>query len=170
MDGNEPIAQDVETVTRSLPSEGKNELRLWLRMLACANMIEGDIRGRLRAHFKVTLPRFDVMAQLQREPDGLRLSDLSRRMMVTNGNVTGLIDRLQSEGLVDRTTSEEDRRVTFVRLTKAGQSAFAEMAAEHEQWMVDMFAGLSNADIKKLMALLAKTKASVQSSMDQDQE
>jgi len=162
--------QDAETLTTHMPKGGKSELRFWLRMLACTNMIEGEIRSRLREQFSVTLPRFDLMSQLEREPDGLRLSDLSRRMMVTNGNVTGLIDRLERENLVDRRVSEEDRRVTFVALSAAGRAQFAEMAREHEVWVADMFADLSADQMDGLMELLAATKASVQRSMAGNEE
>ena len=122
------------------------------------------MRGRLRERFDVTLPRFDLMAQLDKVPDGMTLSDLSKRMMVSNGNVTGLVERLVVSGHLDRRTSETDRRVQFIRLTKLGRADFRKMAAEHERWIADVFADLTPKDIRELMRLLAKTKGSAQRS------
>ena len=97
------------------------------------------MRGRLRERFDVTLPRFDLMAQLDKVPDGMTLSDVSKRMMVSNGNVTGLVERLVESGHLDRRTSDTDRRVQVIRLTKAGRAEFRKMAAEHETWIADIF-------------------------------
>ncbi len=139
----------------------KDELRLWLRLLTCTTMIETLIRGRLRERFGVTLPRFDLMAQLARSAEGLTLGELSRRLMVTNGNVTGLVERLVADGLVARMAGETDRRTVTVRLTEAGRGAFATMAAEHEGWVADAFAGLAGEDVAPLMQLLGRVKESV---------
>jgi DNA-binding MarR family transcriptional regulator len=122
------------------------------------------VRGRLRERFNVTLPRFDLMAQLDKVPDGMTLSDLSKRMMVSNGNVTGLVERLVVSGHLDRRTSESDRRVQFIRLTRLGRADFRKMAAEHERWIADLFADLTPKDVRELMRLLAKTKGSAQRS------
>ena len=118
----------------------------------------------MRERFDVTLPRFDLMAQLDKVPDGMTLSDVSKRMMVSNGNVTGLVERLVESGHLDRRTSEADRRVQVIRLTKAGRAEFRKMAAEHELWIADIFADLAPKDVRELMRLLAKTKASAQRS------
>lgn len=155
------IALDAETRALERPRDHTRELRLWLRLLTCTNMIESEIRRRLRERFDVTLPRFDLMAQLDKAPDGLSLGEISRRMMVSNGNVTGLVERLAEDGLVERRASDTDRRSTFVRLTDAGHAAFAEMAAEHAEWIGDLFTDLSPADIEGLLEHLAQTKASV---------
>lgn len=145
------------------PVPPKAELRLWLRLLTCASMIEGEIRRRLRTRFDTTLPRFDVLAQLDKAPDGLTLGELSRRMMVSNGNVTGLVERLAGDGLVERRPSPRDGRATNVRLTPRGRAAFAGMADAHAGWIVEMLEGLSPPERDGLMALLAKTKRSVHS-------
>src|ERR1700752_2454423 len=159
---------DSETKAVELPDDHGNELRLWLRLLTCTNLIEGEVRGRLRERFDVTLPRFDLMAQLDRAPDGMTLSDISKRMMVSNGNVTGLVERLVESGHVDRRTSDSDRRVQVIRLTKAGRVEVRKMAAaEHELWIADIFSDLSPKDIRELMRLLAKTKASARKSAQQ---
>ena len=139
--------------------EHPEALRLWLRMLTCTQLIEREIRGNLRAQFDTTLPRFDLMAQLERSPKGLRMNELSRRMMVTGGNVTGITDQLVSEGLVERVDEPGDRRVYRVCLTAKGHALFAEMAEQHEHWIVDAFAGLSAKDIQALHRLLGKVKA-----------
>jgi len=155
---------DSETQAVDLPEDHADELRLWLRLLTCTTLIEGEVRSRLRARFDVTLPRFDLMAQLDKAPDGMTLSDVSKRMMVSNGNVTGLVERLVVSGHLDRRTSLTDRRVQMIRLTKLGRAEFRKMAAEHESWIADMFAELSPKDVRELMRLLAKTKGSAQRS------
>jgi DNA-binding MarR family transcriptional regulator len=154
------IPLDAETKVAERPDDHKAELRLWLRMLTCTTLIEGEVRRRLREHFDVTLPRFDLLAQLDRTPDGMTLGELSRRMMVTNGNITGLVARLEEQGLVRRRTSPHDRRSQFVSLTAAGRRTFRTIASTHADWIAEMFAGLSDAELEPLMRLLAKTKAS----------
>jgi DNA-binding MarR family transcriptional regulator len=139
-------------------SEHPQELRLWLRLLACTQIVEKQVRTQLRARFDTTLPRFDLMAQLERAPEGLKMKELSRRMMVTGGNITGITDQLAAEGLVDRVDVEGDRRAYRVRLTTKGRRVFNEMAHQHEQWIVDAFAGLSEKDIATLYKLLGKVK------------
>ena len=111
-------------------------LRLWLRLLTCTQLIEQQVRSRLREQFETTLPRFDLMAQLERAPDGLKMNELSRRMMVTGGNVTGITDQLEAEGMVQRVPLEGDRRALLIRLTPAGKKTFADMASVHEGWIV----------------------------------
>jgi len=155
---------DSETKAVELPDDHGNELRLWLRLLTCTTLIESEVRARLRARFNVTLPRFDLMAQLDKAPEGMTLSDVSKRMMVSNGNVTGLVERLVESGRLDRRTSDTDRRAQVIRLTKAGRAEFRKMAAEHETWIADMFSDLTPKNVRELMSLLAKTKASVRKS------
>jgi DNA-binding MarR family transcriptional regulator len=133
---------DSETKAGETPEDHGDELRLWLRLLTCTTLIEGEVRSRLRERFDVTLPRFDLMAQLDKAPDGMTLSDVSKRMMVSNGNVTGLVERLCESGHLDRRTSDQDRRVQVIRLTS------------------DMFSDLGEKDVRDLMRLLAKTKLS----------
>jgi DNA-binding MarR family transcriptional regulator len=164
MDENAAIPLDAETKVAERPADHEAELRLWLRLLTCTTLVEGEIRRRLRAQFGVTLPRFDLMAQLDKNPAGMTLGELSGRMMVSNGNVTGLVERLVESGHLDRRTSEADRRVQVIRLTKAGRAEFRKMAAEHELWIADIFGDLTPKDVRELMRLLAKTKASAQKS------
>jgi DNA-binding MarR family transcriptional regulator len=125
-------------------------LKLWLRLLACTTQIEDEIRRRLRARFDISLPRFDYMAQLHRRPEGLMMKALSRCLMVTGGNVTGLTDELEREGLVQREASPTDRRSWIVRLTPAGRTAFEAMAQEHELWILELFAGLDARAVQQL--------------------
>jgi DNA-binding MarR family transcriptional regulator len=155
---------DAETKVHETPGAHKDELRLWLRLLTCTTLIEGEVRRRLRERFDVTLPRFDLMAQLDRAEDGMTLGELSRRMMVTNGNVTGLAERLVAEGLVARKQSASDRRSHSVRLTDKGRRQFRKMAEEHESWIADLFAGLSQKDVESLLTLLGKAKSSTRKS------
>ena len=145
----------------ALLSDDKLELKLWLRLLTCSNLIEGEVRARLRESFATTLPRFDLLAQLDRAPDGLTMGELSSRLMVSNGNVTGLTDALEREGLVARAPQPEDRRSLRLRLTEAGKHAFDAMTPVHEQWIDQMMAGLTRAEMAHLLELLGKLKLSL---------
>ena len=149
--------EPLDLATR-LTRDHHQSLKLWLRMLSCTVRIETEIRSRLRTTFDITLPRFDLMAQLERHPDGLRMGELSRRMMVTGGNVTGITDQLEQEGLVARVPDPSDRRAYSVRLTEVGRAAFAEMAAVHEGWIASLLGDLSAADKAQMIALLDKMK------------
>jgi DNA-binding MarR family transcriptional regulator len=160
MDENAGVPLDAETKVAERPADHEAELRLWLRLLTCTTLIEGEVRRRLREHFGVTLPRFDLMAQLDKTPGGMTLGELSGRMMVSNGNVTGLVERLAAQGLLDRRPSPNDRRAQLVSLTAEGRRVFRAMARTHENWIADMFADLAPGDVETLMRLLAKTKAS----------
>jgi DNA-binding MarR family transcriptional regulator len=126
-----------------LTADHHDSLRLWLRLLTCSNLIENQVRKALAMQFKTTLPRFDLMAQLERAPQGLQMGELSRRMLVTGGNVTGIVDQLERAGLIARTADPDDRRAYRVKLTKEGRRAFAKMAVEHESWIVKLFDGIS---------------------------
>ena len=139
-------------------SEHPEALRLWLRLLTCTQIVEKEVRSRLRERFDTTLPRFDLMAQLERAPDGLKMNELSRRMMVTGGNVTGITDQLVTEGLVERIDVEGDRRAYRVRLTAKGRKQFNDMARQHESWIVEAFAGLNERETATLYRLLGKVK------------
>ena len=145
----------------------KDALRLWLRLLTLTNMVEGRVRRRLRESYGITLPRFDVMAALYAAPEGLSMGEISRRCMVSNGNVTGIVERLEQEGVVTRRPRPEDRRRHLVRLTDEGRKAFAGMAADHERWIAGMLSGLSEAETGQLYDLLGKGKRSV---LDSDEE
>lgn len=158
---NLPHPLDSETKALEAPHGHKNELRLWLRLLTCTTMVETEIRRRLREQFDVTLPRFDLMAQLERAPKGMTLGEISKRMMVSNGNVTGLVERLVESGHLQRTPLPTDRRVQVVTLTKAGRKAFGALAEAHEAWIAELFEGLKPTDLDKLLSLLAKVKQSV---------
>ncbi|HVE53969.1 MAG TPA: MarR family transcriptional regulator [Ramlibacter sp.] len=139
-------------------SEHPEALRLWLRMLTCTQLVEKQVRTLLRERFDTTLPRFDLMAQLERAPDGLKMNELSRRMMVTGGNVTGITDQLVAESLVERIDVEGDRRAYRVRLTPKGRKQFNDMARQHEDWIVEAFSALSERDMAALHKLLGKVK------------
>jgi DNA-binding MarR family transcriptional regulator len=129
-------------------------LKLWLRLLACTTHVEAEIRQRLRREFGISLARFDLLAQLERSPDGLKMGELSRRMMVSGGNVTGLTDELTKEGLVERRDDPADRRAYTVHLTPAGRSAFARMAVAHEQWVIGLLGGLAPGELAQAYGLL----------------
>ena len=148
----------------SLGSEhSKNSIRLWLRLLSCSSEIEKLLRNRMREELSTTLPRFDVMAALERNPDGLTMGELSSLLMVSNGNVTAVVDRLEKDALIERVASQRDRRVYHVSLTDRGRARFAAMAVRHEDWLDDLFFGLDNTEIDQLMGLLARLRASVES-------
>ncbi len=139
-------------------------LRLWLRLLTCSNLVEARVRGRLRGTFDCTLPRFDLVAQLDRHPQGLRMGELSKRLMVTGGNITGVTDQLEAEGWVERAGVDDDRRAWRVRLTPRGKKAFRQMAQVHEGWIAELFDGWSARDQEQLLRLLGKLKTSINAS------
>jgi len=134
--------------------EDHQSIRVWLRLLSCSTEIEAEIRRRLRSQFHMSLARFDYLAQLHRHPQGLSMRMLSRYLMVTGGNVTGLTDDLEKEGLVSREISAEDRRSYFVRLTPRGRKKFEQVASIHEDWVVEFFAGLKAGERDQLNHLL----------------
>ena len=150
-----PAVTDVES---RVLDDHHQALKLWLRMLACTTRVENVIRQRLRSEFGTTLPRFDLMAQLEREPHGLSMGELSARLMVTGGNVTGIVDQLEAEGLVLRAEHPTDRRAFQVRLTAAGRRQFRRMAAVHEAWIVELFDGWTAAQKTQVHGLLATLK------------
>ncbi len=160
MDERTAIPLDAETKVAERPDDHKTELRLWLRLLTCTTLIENEVRRRLRDQFDITLPRFDLLAQLDRTPNGMTLGELSQRMMVSNGNITGLVDRLAGQGLIRRKPLPTDRRVQIVSLTAEGRRFFRTMARENANWIGEIFADLEPGDIAVLMPALAKTKAS----------
>jgi DNA-binding MarR family transcriptional regulator len=165
MDDRTMIPLDAETKVAERPDDHKTELRLWLRLLTCTTLIENGVRRRLRDQFDITLPRFDLLAQLDRAPGGMTLGELSQRMMVSNGNITGLVDRLVAQRLIVRRPSPTDRRVQIVSLTSEGRRFFRAMARENADWIGQIFADLSPGDISTLMSALAKTKASARKAL-----
>ena len=150
----EPVLDLASRLTR----DHHQSLKLWLRMLSCTVKIETEIRTRLRATFGITLPRFDLMAQLERYPQGLRMGELSKRMMVTGGNITGITDQLEREQLVVRVPDPKDGRAYSVKLTAEGRRAFAEMAVVHEGWIAELLQDMSGADKGRLIDLLSQMK------------
>ncbi|GAB5376353.1 MAG: MarR family transcriptional regulator [Acuticoccus sp.] len=151
----DPAAPDADTDTDT------EALRLWLRLFATANLVEAELSRRLRAEFTMTLPRFDLMAQLDKAGEAVTLGELSRRLMVTNGNVTGLVDRLVDDGLVERRVRRADRRSATVRLTEAGETLFRDMAKAHRGWVAELFAGVDAPSQARLSALLREARESV---------
>ncbi len=134
----------------------KNRLRLWLRLLKTTNLIEDELRRRLRNEFDSTLPRFDVMSALDRNPDGLKMSEISRLLQVSNGNVTGIVDRLVDDGFAQRRTVPNDRRASRVHLTPKGQQEFSTYANAHKDWVNDLLGRMDDAEVTTLFALLDK--------------
>lgn len=159
MDEGAP-ATTLDPETR-IAHDDHDALRLWLRLLTCTMLVERHIKARLRERFGMSLPRFDLMAQLERAPEGLKMSELSRRLMVSGGNVTSLVDQLVREGMVERRDVPGDRRASAVRLTAQGRSSFLAMAREHEGWIVEFTQGLPVADRDRLYQLLGRFKRSL---------
>jgi DNA-binding MarR family transcriptional regulator len=156
---------DRETAADHGPADHKAELKLWLRLLTCTTLIENGVRKRLRDTFDVTLPRFDLMAQLDKAPAGMTLGELSRRMMVSNGNITAIVEALVAQGLLDRNPAPHDRRAQMVALTAEGRKTFRAMASAHEGWIAEVFEGLSADETGQLMTLLACTKTSARKAL-----
>lgn len=153
-----------------LTDDHHQSLKLWLRMLSCTVKIENEIRSRLRAQFGITLPRFDLMAQLERHPEGLRMGELSKRMMVTGGNVTGITDQLEKESLVVRVPDPRDGRAFTVKLTPAGRRAFGRMAAVHESWITELLQDMPAADKSTLIELLSRMKGQLYARTEKNEE
>jgi DNA-binding MarR family transcriptional regulator len=145
-------------VLERVEPESKRRLRLWLRLYAATSVIEREMRRFLRTRFATTLPRFDLMAALERAPDGLTMGELSRRLMVSGGNVTSIVAVLERDGLVRRRQPPADRRTSYVLLTERGRAAFAEMAQAHERWINELLADVSNHDVDALTDRLAELK------------
>ncbi len=159
-----PPALDLETrVTGQEPEH----IRLWLRMLSCCNLIENELRSRLRSEFKTTLPRFDLMSQLTHAPKGLKMSELSRQMMVTNGNITGITDQLEKDGLVERLKDATDRRSSLIRLTLKGRRYQRKMQRAYEEWLETLMGGLPQQSRSALYDLMGELKLAAHSRMPQ---
>jgi DNA-binding MarR family transcriptional regulator len=139
----------------------KERLRLWLRLLSCSHSIEREIRRRFESEFDVTLPRFDVMAALNRHPEGLTMGSLSRWLRVSNGNVTGVVARLEADGLVRREPRTNDQRVIDVRLTAEGRAVFDRLAAAHEGWVDELLGCLDGGDTHILTDLLGHVRDAI---------
>lgn len=137
-----------------------HSLRLWLRLLTCTNLIETHLRNRLREEFDITLPRFDLMAQLDRHPEGLTMGQLTKLMMVSGGNTTGICNQLEKEGMIERETSATDRRSFVVKLSAQGKRHFKKLSRAHEEWVIELFSGLSDDGHGALMDELKQLKKS----------
>jgi DNA-binding MarR family transcriptional regulator len=153
-----PSARAVRDLESRVKDTHHQALKLWLRLLSCTTRIEGVIRNRLRTEFATTLPRFDLLAQLERDPDGMTMGELSQRLMVTGANVTGVTDQLEAEGLVRRAAHPSDRRAFTVHLTARGRRQFRRMAAIHEKWVIELFEGWDAKQQGQMYALLAGLK------------
>ncbi|WP_020591889.1 MarR family winged helix-turn-helix transcriptional regulator [Kiloniella laminariae] len=145
--------------SKSDMSLNKRRLRMWIRMLRTTRFVEARLREFLRDNYDTTLPRFDVMAALYRSSDGLKMSELSKLLLVSNGNVTGIIERLVTDGLVLRVNVEGDRRAMLVCLTAHGRKVFEGMARDHEALINDLFAELDDEDLDGLVPVLSRLKA-----------
>lgn len=152
---------DAETKVGEAPADHRAELRLWPRLLTCTTLIETEIRTRLREEFDFTLPRFDLLAQLDKAEGGMVLGELSKRLMVSPGNVTAIVERLLESGHITRTPAAKDRRTQIVAMTPQGRRSFKRLAHEHGEWIGRLFADLDAKEIETLMSALAKLKTSV---------
>ncbi|KKC32531.1 MarR family winged helix-turn-helix transcriptional regulator [Devosia psychrophila] len=158
---------DAETKIADAPGDHHDELRLWLRLFSVTRLMENDVRSRLQNEFDVTFPRFDILSQLYRVPDGLILGELSQRLMVSPGNITSVIKRLMDDGMIVRNQNPNDRRENIVQMTTLGREKFIQMAASNEEWVRNLTKDLAPADVKALLALLQKMKTSVRRALDE---
>ena len=150
--------------------KGPKSVGLWLRLLTCSTVIEKRVRRRFEERFQTTLPRFDVMAALDRAPDGLTMGQLSHKLLVSNGNVTAVVRQLSGQGLLSTTPAADDRRTSIVALTQEGRSHFAELAEAHHGWVEAMLAGMPADRQKLLFELLAELKVSIGSEVFENEE
>ncbi len=137
------------------------DVRVWLRLLSCSTVIEKTLRRQFIEHHDTTLPRFDVLATLERHPDGIAMGELSRTLLVSNGNVTGLVRQLESSNLVVTRPAPDDRRSSIVALTETGRVHFAELAAAHHRLIGELLGGVGEEELKALYRLLATVKTSI---------
>jgi DNA-binding MarR family transcriptional regulator len=156
---------DAETKVEEAPGAHGGDLRLWLRLFTCATLVENEVRRRLRQEFDFTLPRFDLLAQLERAEDGMVLGEISKRMMVSPGNLTDMVERMVEAGYVSRTPLASDRRVQIVALTVWGRGEFRRIADRHSEWIGKLFAGLPPAEGAALTAELGKLKQSIRAAL-----
>ncbi|MBK4215088.1 MarR family transcriptional regulator [Paracoccus caeni] len=147
-----PEAEQTETTTD--PGLARQRLRLWLQMLKAVRFVEADLRDRLRQQHDMTLPRFDVLAALMAAPDGLRMTELSQQLMVSNGNVTGIVDRLVADGLAQRETIETDRRAYRIRISAQGDRLMRQITAEHLGWIDELFEQVTEADAARGISIM----------------
>ena len=157
---------DAETKIADGPDDHHDELRLWLRLFSVTRLIENDVRSKLQNQFDVTFPRFDILSQLYRVPDGLILGELSQRLMVSPGNITSVIKRLIEDGMIVRNQNPDDRRENIVQMTPEGRAKFAQMAEANEAWIRNLTKDLAPADIRSLQSLLQKLKGSVRRALE----
>lgn len=163
------MESNLEIEVHDLVDSNKNELRVWLRLLATTKLISQEVRRRLRREFGATLPQFDLLSQLYREPEGLRLGEISKRTMVTNGNITGLVTRLEEDGLIYRETPGDDRRVTVAKLTDKGRAAFSEMARVHEAWLHEMMEDVDTTTFSSLITNIDRLQGSIKRHFTSDE-
>lgn len=155
------VLQEASDYESGLNEDDRLDLRIWLRLLTCANMIERRVRQNLRSQFDTTLPRFDVLVQIDRAPEGQPMRELSQRLMVTNGNITPLVDRLEEDGLVIREPSADDRRVQHVKLTDLGKASLNTMIPENKRWVSDLMQHVDRNRASDLYELLGNLKESI---------
>ncbi len=159
---------DTLDLESSVTKDDHLQLRVWLRLLTCATLIEREIRKGLREDFTTTLPRYDALAQLERSPNGLTMGQLSRRMMVSNGNVTGVVDGLVSEGLAERLAVPGDRRASYVRMTRKGKQEFNRITPIHHSWIRDMLEEMGRSELTLLFNALGDLKSSILTHLEQE--
>lgn len=159
------IVAGSDMETRGLETTGAHarpgDLRLWLRILTIHKLINNEVRRRLREQFGMSLSRFDLLAQLDGRSDGMRMGELSKRLMVTTGNITGLVDELVAEGLVERLPDPTNRRASLAAMTAKGRKLFGAAAKANESWIEDMFAGLAAPEKAALFDMLGRQKADI---------
>lgn len=153
-----PTTELLPDLENRLHAHSCDHLRTWLRFLSCGRLIENEIRSRLRRDFNTTLPRYDLLAHLEKHPTGIKMSDLSKSLMVTNGNITGITDQLVKEGLVQRTKRPQDRRSSILKLTAKGRVQLAEISAAHNEWICSVFGALPGQTIHQMLGALDELK------------
>lgn len=147
------------------PPHQKVDLQLWVRLLACAHAAEQRVRNRIKDSFGINQTQFNLLSQLDRAPDGIRMGEVARRTIVTGSNVTVVVDDLQRRGLVTRQVAEGDRRATVIKLTGKGRAAFAQMAPVHAVWIEEIFAEMPDADKRGLVRQLDELKAAMHATL-----
>lgn len=150
-----------QLVLESLPEEAQHR-RAWLGLVRCFSSIERVLMRRLSDEFNSSLPRYDVLTALALAPEALTMGELASMLMVTKGNITGVVARLKKEGLVRKAASETDRRVQSVTMTKKGRELWGAMHAHYDRTVAEVLSGQSREDLRALTQVLEATRLAIQ--------
>ena len=147
-------------VLESLPPSAHHR-RTWLSLVRCFSSIERVLMQHFADEYNSSLPRYDVLTALALSPGGLTMGELASMLMVTKGNITGVVRRLKTDGLVRKVTSKVDRRVQSVTISAKGKRLWDKMHADYDRIISEILSGQSNKDLRALARFLEQTRVAV---------